>query len=88
MDDKKTGSYYTPLKIVEFMVHFLVLQGQNFQCTLEPSAGDGRLLPVKRMFFQILSQKLVWSICQIVKMRFHILNTTVITSRTMIPPLK
>lgn len=46
MDDKKTGSYYTPLDIVEFMVHFLVLQGQTFQCTLEPSAGDGRFLPV------------------------------------------
>lgn len=51
MDNKKTGSYYTPLHVVEFMVRFLAAQEQNFQCTLEPSAGDGRFLPA------LLSQK-------------------------------
>lgn len=45
MDEKKTGSYYTPADIVEFMVRYLVLQGQNCQHVLEPSAGDGRFLP-------------------------------------------
>lgn len=44
MDEKKTGSYYTPLDIVAFMIRFLTQQNQNFQCTLEPSAGDGRFL--------------------------------------------
>jgi len=46
VDDKKTGSYYTPFDIVEFMVWYLHSQGQNFQCVLEPSAGDGRFLPM------------------------------------------
>ena len=46
MDDKKTGSFYTPEKVVRFMVRFLRGQGQSFQRTLEPAAGDGRFLPV------------------------------------------
>ena len=44
MDDKKTGSFYTPEAVVQFMVQFLTEQGQNFQKTLEPAAGDGRFL--------------------------------------------
>lgn len=46
MDDKRTGSYYTPFDVVEFMVWYLRSQGQNFQSILEPSAGDGRFLPI------------------------------------------
>lgn len=45
MDGKKTGSYYTPERVIRFMVRFLAGQGQNFRRTLEPAAGDGRFLP-------------------------------------------
>lgn len=45
MDEKKTGSYYTPERVIRFMVRFLAGQGQNFRRTLEPAAGDGRFLP-------------------------------------------
>lgn len=45
MDDKKTGSYYTPERVIQFMIRFLAAQGQRFHKTLEPAAGDGRFLP-------------------------------------------
>lgn len=45
MDEKKSGSYYTPECVVRFMVNYLAAQGQNFAHVLEPSAGDGRFLP-------------------------------------------
>lgn len=44
MDDKLTGSFYTPLKLIEYMVSCIsgIVQPHNI---LEPSAGDGRFLP-------------------------------------------
>lgn len=49
-EQKATGSYYTPHKLVEFMVDYLKNEQQDFHKILEPSAGDGRfitkLLPV------------------------------------------
>lgn len=44
MDEKKSGSYYTPEYVVRFMMNYLVAQGQNFAQVLEPSAGDGRFI--------------------------------------------
>ncbi len=49
-DDKKTGSYYTPTELIDFMVTYLRKEEQDFSNILEPSAGDGRffssLLPL------------------------------------------
>lgn len=45
MDEKRSGSYYTPERVVRFMVNYLASQGQSFSRVLEPSAGDGRFLP-------------------------------------------
>lgn len=44
MDDKLTGSFYTPIKLIEYMVSCIsgVVQPRNI---LEPSAGDGRFIP-------------------------------------------
>lgn len=43
-EEKKTGSYYTPLELIHFMVDYLVKEQQDFTDVLEPSAGDGRFL--------------------------------------------
>lgn len=43
-DQKQTGSYYTPEKLVEFMICYLIKEQQDFSNVLEPSAGDGRFL--------------------------------------------
>lgn len=43
---KESGSYYTPQELVEFMVAYLKREQQDFDNVLEPSAGDGRFLPL------------------------------------------
>ena len=44
ISNKKTGSYYTPIKTVRFMYKYLESQ-KNWVCDmLEPSAGDGRFI--------------------------------------------
>lgn len=43
-EEKKTGSYYTPLDLIQFMVDYLEREKQDFSNVLEPSAGDGRFL--------------------------------------------
>jgi adenine-specific DNA-methyltransferase len=43
-EDKKTGSYYTPLNLIQFMLDYLEREQQDFSHVLEPSAGDGRFL--------------------------------------------
>ena len=43
---KESGSYYTPPELVEFMVVYLKKEQQDFDNVLEPSAGDGRFLPL------------------------------------------
>lgn len=43
-EEKKTGSYYTPLDLIQFMVDYLEKEQQDFSNVLEPSAGDGRFL--------------------------------------------
>lgn len=43
---KKTGSYYTPVELTRFMISYLEKKQQDFSNVLEPSAGDGRFLPL------------------------------------------
>lgn len=43
-DSKKTGSYYTPPELVDFMISYLKKEKSNFIKILEPSVGDGRFL--------------------------------------------
>lgn len=43
MSDKATGSYYTPLKLVEYMTEF-IKNRFNINEVLEPAAGDGRFI--------------------------------------------
>ena len=49
-NDKRTGSYYTPTDLIDFMVTYLKKEKQDFSKIIEPSAGDGRffssLLPL------------------------------------------
>lgn len=44
MDNKKTGSYYTPIKTVKFIYNYLLQYKNNVSTVLEPSAGDGRFI--------------------------------------------
>ena len=44
MDEKLSGSYYTPIKTVSFIYNYLQEQNKIFQTILEPSIGDGRFL--------------------------------------------
>lgn len=44
MDDKLSGSYYTPLKTVKFVCKYLLEQKKIFNTVLEPSFGDGRFI--------------------------------------------
>ncbi len=49
MSDKNTGSFYTPQKLVEFMIEY-IKDRVSFEHVLEPSAGDGRFLfPLKQL---------------------------------------
>ncbi|MBD5480430.1 MAG: N-6 DNA methylase [Lachnospiraceae bacterium] len=43
-EEKKTGSYYTPVELIRFMIEYLEKEQQDFSNVLEPSAGDGRFL--------------------------------------------
>ena len=46
MDDKLTGSYYTPHEAIKFIYNYLREQRKNFDSMLEPSVGDGRFIEV------------------------------------------
>lgn len=46
MDEKLTGSYYTPLETVNFTYNYLSEQNKVFHNLLEPSVGDGRFIDV------------------------------------------
>lgn len=47
-EEKKTGSYYTPMDLIRFMIDYLEKEQQDFSSVLEPSAGDGRFLSLLR----------------------------------------
>lgn len=49
-NQKESGSYYTPQELVEFMVEYLEKEQQDFDSVLEPSAGDGRFLPLLLLY--------------------------------------
>lgn len=44
--DKLSGTYYTPPDAIRFMMEYLKREQQDFSNVLEPSAGDGRFLPL------------------------------------------
>lgn len=44
MDEKLSGSYYTPQKTVHFIYNYLQQQHKPIKSILEPSAGDGRFI--------------------------------------------
>ena len=44
--DKLSGTYYTPPDAIRFMIEYLKSEQQDFSNVLEPSAGDGRFLPL------------------------------------------
>lgn len=44
LENKLSGSYYTPVKTVQFMKKYLAEEQQTFERVLEPSAGDGRFI--------------------------------------------
>lgn len=46
MDEKLSGSYYTPHKTVRFIYDYLHQQKKCIKSVLEPSAGDGRFIEV------------------------------------------
>lgn len=44
MDEKLSGSYYTPQKTVHFIYDYLQQHHKSIKSILEPSAGDGRFI--------------------------------------------
>lgn len=44
MDEKLSGSYYTPFETVNFTYRYLFEQNKIFHTILEPSLGDGRFI--------------------------------------------
>lgn len=46
LEDKLLGSYYTPLRTVQFMKEYLEREHKIYTKMLEPSAGDGRFVDV------------------------------------------
>lgn len=44
MDEKLSGSYYTPQKTVRFIYDYLQQHHKSIKSILEPSAGDGRFI--------------------------------------------
>jgi len=44
IEDKLSGSYYTPYKTVSFMKDYLLREHKTYNSVLEPSAGDGRFI--------------------------------------------
>ena len=44
LEDKLSGSYYTPIKTVQFMKAYLLKEKRKYRSMLEPSVGDGRFI--------------------------------------------
>lgn len=49
MNEKETGSFYTPASLIDFMVEY-IKNRITPKTILEPSAGDGRFVPTLRVF--------------------------------------
>lgn len=46
LEDKLSGSYYTPIQIAQFMKKYLAGEQKKYSKVLEPSVGDGRFVDV------------------------------------------
>lgn len=46
IEDKLSGSYYTPFKTVRFMKDYLRSENRTYGSVLEPSAGDARFIDI------------------------------------------
>lgn len=46
LEDKLSGSYYTPHRTIQFMKDYLAREHKIYRNVLEPSAGDGRFVDV------------------------------------------
>ena len=46
LEDKLSGSYYTPFKTVRFMKEYLTKEHKTYKKVLEPSVGDGRFIDI------------------------------------------
>lgn len=81
--DKLSGTYYTPPDAIQFMMEYLKKEQQDFSNVLEPSAGDGRFLPLLQKqaeritaieIFQekvdLMCRKYAGSSCRIIKDNF------------------
>ena len=44
IEDKLSGSYYTPYRTIQFMKEYLAREHKIYGKVLEPSVGDGRFL--------------------------------------------
>ena len=44
LEDKLSGSYYTPFRTVRFMKEYLTREHKIYKSVLEPSVGDGRFV--------------------------------------------
>lgn len=44
LEDKLSGSYYTPFRTIEFMIEYLKREQKIYRRVLEPSVGDGRFI--------------------------------------------
>ena len=49
MDEKSTGSFYTPVNLIEYMISYIEIKRKP-SSILEPSAGDGRFVDFVRKF--------------------------------------
>ncbi len=90
MDDKVTGSYYTPVELANSMVEFITHKNKGFDI-LEPSAGDGRFinsLILKNKEFNIDSVELIKSKCEYIEDKFKYKNVNVINNNFLKYSLK
>lgn len=90
MDNKATGSYYTPVELVESMVEFITDKNKGFNI-LEPSAGDGRFinsLIAKNKAFDIDSVELIKSKCEYIEEKFKYKNINIINNNFLKYSLK
>ena len=46
IENKLSGSYYTPIRTIQFMKKYLEREHKIYEKVLEPSAGDGRFVDI------------------------------------------
>lgn len=71
MNEKETGSYYTPIELVQAMVNYI--QSDLNEAILEPSAGDGRIIEeiiAKNEYCKIHAVELIKEKCKYLNQKF------------------